>query len=765
VRTVLAALAAAFLVTLGALPVAPPTPAVASTDVKVAIIVGATHGVTPRYREDADEVYAEAIRYTSNVVRVYSPTATAKRVKAAVKDASIVVYLGHGNGWPSPYTFDPNYTTKNGFGLNADLNGDGRTTDYENRYYGEPWIRNLEPAPNAVVLLFHLCYASGNSEPGHADPTPGVARKRVDNYAAAFLKAGARAVVASGHSHHPYYISGLFTTRQTIEAYWRNAPDANGNFASYPSERNPGMTFQLDPDGPGDYYRSIVGRMSLQTQDVTGAAYADTAADPPNLVVPGNATPASDGTPLYGSVEAAQGGWGAPLATLPSTQHVRVLEREWVSAWADGSPIYRVAVGDVEGWMRGSSLTPRDSAPPETWEVEDGGGVVSPNGDGTQDELAIAVGLSEPADWTLRVTDEAGEELDRASGHGETAVLAWAPGAGSVADGRYHWRLEATDGWGNGPLTDTGPLRVDTTAPSVTVDEPADAAPQFSPNGDGSGDRVSFTVRADEPGTATATVRDASDGVVARVSSTLGSGAATVAWDGRDEDGAFVPDGEYTLRFTARDAAGNRSEAEARTVVAFGALGHTGASAAAFFPQDGDGLGTRVTFGFRLRSAATVDWTVEDAAGSVVRTLGVEQPLEPGDHAVAWDGRDDAGAMVPRGTYRTVVSATDGTWTATQRATVTADAFRITVSDSTPRRGQTIRVTAVSAEALDEVPRLRVFQPGRRAWAVTMRKVATRTYRVSVTLRSSDAGTLRLRVLADDGHGRRQASTLALPLR
>ena len=60
------------------------------------------------------------------------------KVKAAASGASILIYLGHGNGWPSPYTFDPNYTTKNGFGLNYDSNRDGKLSDYENRYYGEP---------------------------------------------------------------------------------------------------------------------------------------------------------------------------------------------------------------------------------------------------------------------------------------------------------------------------------------------------------------------------------------------------------------------------------------------------------------------------------------------------------------------------------------------------------------------------------------------------------------------------------------------------
>ena len=100
---------------------------------KVVLVVGATHGSTETYRQRMDAAYAEAIKYSSNVVKVYSPNATWTKVKAAVNGASIIVYLGHGNGWPSPYTSDANYTTKNGFGLNYDNNGDGKLSDYENR--------------------------------------------------------------------------------------------------------------------------------------------------------------------------------------------------------------------------------------------------------------------------------------------------------------------------------------------------------------------------------------------------------------------------------------------------------------------------------------------------------------------------------------------------------------------------------------------------------------------------------------------------------
>ena len=70
--------------------------------------------------------------------------------------------------------------------------------------------------------------------------------------------------------------------------------------SSYASVRTPGYTFQMDPDRPGDYYRSIAGKMTLRTQDVTGAPYADTSADPASMVVPGNASPSADGAPVYG---------------------------------------------------------------------------------------------------------------------------------------------------------------------------------------------------------------------------------------------------------------------------------------------------------------------------------------------------------------------------------------------------------------------------------------------------------------------------------
>ena len=118
-----------------------------------------------RLPADADVAYAEARKYTSNVIKVYSPNATWAKVKAAVVGASIVIYIGHGNGWPSPYTYDPQYTTKDGFGPQRD----SRRRRLQQQVLRRAVHGELDLAPGAMVLLHHLCYASGNSEPGNAD--------------------------------------------------------------------------------------------------------------------------------------------------------------------------------------------------------------------------------------------------------------------------------------------------------------------------------------------------------------------------------------------------------------------------------------------------------------------------------------------------------------------------------------------------------------------------------------------------------------------
>ena len=252
---------------------------------RVAIIVGPVGGLTDLYRADAEAAAAEARRWTDDVVTVYSPNATWAAAKTAMTGASIVVYLGHGNGFPSRYGQALNPKTQNGLGLNP-VAGEG---DSAHQYFGETYLaRQVRLAPDAVVVLSHLCYASGNSEPGLPEGTLDMARQRVDNFAAGFLAAGAGAVIADAHGPPAYYVRSILAGKGTIERIWRQAPGFNDHVIAYPSVRTPGLTALLDPTRPrSQFYRSLVTRAELRADEVArGAALRAGTGAAPGVEVP-----------------------------------------------------------------------------------------------------------------------------------------------------------------------------------------------------------------------------------------------------------------------------------------------------------------------------------------------------------------------------------------------------------------------------------------------------------------------------------------------
>ncbi len=248
----------AALLAVGSL--ATPAPASAAT-IKVAIVVGPAGSLTKTYKSHARSYAALARSYGATVVEVYSPKATWARVKGAVQGANLLIYLGHGNGYPNPYssTLDPRKV--NGLGLNPKLNSGNTKT----KYYGEYFVKKaIKLAPNAVVLLNHLCYSAGSSEPGRKNPSLKTAKKRVDNFGAGFLRAGARTVFAETLGNASYVIRSLFTTGDTMtEIFWSSPNRTKTHQVSFSSARTSGMGALMDPRKPGQYYRSVVGKLSM----------------------------------------------------------------------------------------------------------------------------------------------------------------------------------------------------------------------------------------------------------------------------------------------------------------------------------------------------------------------------------------------------------------------------------------------------------------------------------------------------------------------
>jgi serine protease inhibitor ecotin len=268
-RKLALALAMALLVSTGVLGGAVQTVAAAS-QAKVVIVVGATGSLTAGYRSSADSVASTFSKYTSNIVKVYSPSATWAAVQAATQGASVLVYIGHGSGYPNPYVGYLQPNGDNGMGLNSAAGaGDSNT-----KYYGENYMAQLGLASNAVVILWKLCYASGDEEWGAGTPTLSVAQTRVDGYASGFLRGNARAVIAEGLGSISPYIDALFTAHESIDQMWQNAPNFHNHVLAWASTRNSGYASEIDPqldrpESDGDvYYRSMVSLPGLSTDDV-----------------------------------------------------------------------------------------------------------------------------------------------------------------------------------------------------------------------------------------------------------------------------------------------------------------------------------------------------------------------------------------------------------------------------------------------------------------------------------------------------------------
>ncbi|HJP72610.1 MAG TPA: S-layer homology domain-containing protein [Candidatus Limnocylindria bacterium] len=181
---------------------------------KVAIIVGPVGGLTDSYRRSADRVATEAAAAGATVVKAYSPNATWPNVLAAVNGANVIVYFGHGNGSPNPYSGWNELTDRvNGWGLNTSTsNGDADSWSAGSLVYcGEKALFGtlgagdgaaqrtycaggpITPAPGFVMVYGQAHYAPGFGE-RYEQSTPittlAEAQGRVRNYSYPILALG-----------------------------------------------------------------------------------------------------------------------------------------------------------------------------------------------------------------------------------------------------------------------------------------------------------------------------------------------------------------------------------------------------------------------------------------------------------------------------------------------------------------------------------------------------------------------------------------------
>ena len=289
---------------------------VRAADQKVAIIVGPVGALTDTYRAAADRVAEAAVAAGAAVAKAYSPYATWPRVKSAVEDANIIVYFGHGNGFPNPYSTAENTDRVNGWGLNRDtMHGDddnwSTTMAYcgerallgtltagddtiRTRYCGGTANDGLQPAPGFTMVYAQAHYAPGFGERySESDPKPTLTegQQRVRNYSYPVLRLGARGYFATAYGDADDIVRRVLEQPTTaygdlfragegyVEAALRVMPHPDIPGAEVwvqKSSQGPSMHFG-DPDYwyafAGDPAQSPAGTGGLPFADISGSAF------------------------------------------------------------------------------------------------------------------------------------------------------------------------------------------------------------------------------------------------------------------------------------------------------------------------------------------------------------------------------------------------------------------------------------------------------------------------------------------------------------
>ena len=302
----------------------------AESAIKVAIIVGPVgEELTPVYIGLAAAAADAAESRGATVARAYSPDATAEKVLAAVENANVVIYLGHGVGTPNPYSDTPSAATTNSWGLNgpkADGTHADSFADGTLAYYGEAWIAaHARPAPGWVMIYSNACYAPGAGEGFDEPATEELAAERVSAYSRAPLaELGASAYFATDFYEGAAHLVATLLDDPALpfgEVFASEPHYAADGVVELPHASVDGAStwLQRSPyfEGKADYWYAFAGDPTASLAGRSGELAVDAGAGGATIAVPDIAAVDGLATGMASSYRENIGWEGLPTVALP----------------------------------------------------------------------------------------------------------------------------------------------------------------------------------------------------------------------------------------------------------------------------------------------------------------------------------------------------------------------------------------------------------------------------------------------------------------
>jgi flagellar hook assembly protein FlgD/outer membrane protein OmpA-like peptidoglycan-associated protein len=309
---------------------------------------------------------------------------------------------------------------------------------------------------------------------------------------------------------------------------------------------------------------------------------------------------------------------------------------------------------------------------------------ISPNLDGTQDDLSFSLNIEDERyimGYRLIVSDEAGNIIReirnkdiRPENEGIKRVidrlvyvkkgidipdsLRWdgrKDDGTLAADGAYRFAVEAWDDNGNILLTDPVNVVIDNTAPVVSLGTPKQQDLIFSPNNDGNKDTLPVIQQGSAEDLWEGSVEDANGQVVAQFK-WENQAPGAFQWDGKNLNGILVPDGVYTYKISAVDRAGNKVSSQVGNIIVNTEATpiKVGIDKSIFSPNQDNKLDT-VTINLDVPVVSGIEtWNLRiiNTGKKVIHTYSGTDDLPS---ALIYDGRDSSGDIIDEGTYKAIL--------------------------------------------------------------------------------------------------------------
>ena len=284
--------------------------------------------------------------------------------------------------------------------------------------------------------------------------------------------------------------------------------------------------------------------------------------------------------------------------------------------------------------------------------------LLTPNGDGRLDTVTLFQRQgSYERKWTGQITNAAGAVIRTADWHGLPEDFIWNgqdDGSRTVSAGIYSYSLSATDEAGNSSSFAVSGIEVEGDPLPIALTLSSD---RFSPNGDGVQDRMTITPVS----TVTEPAETWRLAIVDRAGrsrrAVTGTGVPEpFVFDGAGDNGRTLADGIYRAVLSVQYRGGQERETASSTFTA-DTRAPLAAVAVEYFLFSPDGDGRRDELPILQSTTELLTWTgvITDEPGSVVRRYQWDSEAT----SFSWDGRNDAGTVVPDGVYRYQLSATD----------------------------------------------------------------------------------------------------------